>query len=129
MICIDSDCIIDFTRGKREAENIIGKYKNESVTTEINVFEVFLGLYNKKILNQEEENGIKMFFNSIEIIDRNGWGIKASDIFLNLMRNGKIIDQNDCLIAGIMLANGCNKIITRNADHFSRIKDIEVIPY
>ena len=40
MICLDSDCIIDFLRGKEEAIRIVERHKEELVSTEINIFEV-----------------------------------------------------------------------------------------
>ena len=39
MICLDSDCIIDFLKGKKEAVDLVRKYKEEVITTEINRFE------------------------------------------------------------------------------------------
>jgi len=39
------------------------------------------------------------------------------------------LDDNDILIAGIMLANGITKIITKNVNHFERIKEIKIIEY
>jgi len=38
---LDSDCVIDYLKGKKEAIEVVGKYKDEIVTTEITVFEVF----------------------------------------------------------------------------------------
>ena len=129
MIGIDSDCIIDFLRGKKEAINIIEKYKDELVTTELNIFEVFIGLYRKKELREKEEEITKNFFESLDILDCTGFGLKGADIFSELINEGKEIEQNDCLIASILLVNGCDKIITKNVKHFSRIKNIKVINY
>ena len=44
MICVDTSCIIDFLKNEKEAVNIIDKHKDELVTTDINVFEVFMGI-------------------------------------------------------------------------------------
>ncbi|MEK6856911.1 MAG: type II toxin-antitoxin system VapC family toxin [Nanoarchaeota archaeon] len=128
MICIDTDCIIDFLKEKKEAVNLVNKFKDEIVTTEINVFEVFIGLYtNDRYL--EEEKATTRFFDSIEILEMKGWGKKTAEILANLIRRGNIIEENDCFIASIMLVNGCNRIITRNKKHFSRINGIEPIGY
>ena len=53
----------------------------------------------------------------------------AAEIYDNLESQGQRIDDNDILIAGIMLSNGIKKIITKNVNHFERIKDIEIIQY
>ena len=128
MICIDTDCIIDFLKEKKEAVNLVNKFKDEIVTTEINVFEVFIGLYtNDRYL--EEEKATMRFFDSINVLEMKGWGKKTAEILANLIRRGNIIEENDCFIASIMLINGCNRIITRNKKHFSRINGIEPIGY
>ena len=54
MICLDSDFIIDYLRGKKEAVDIIEKFGEEAVTTEINIFEVFYGIYLRKDFKEEE---------------------------------------------------------------------------
>jgi len=53
----------------------------------------------------------------------------AAKIYDNLESQGQRIDDNDILITGIMLSNGIKKIITKNVNHFERIKDIEIIQY
>jgi tRNA(fMet)-specific endonuclease VapC len=127
MICIDSSCVIDFLRGDKNARDVIFKYKEDIVTTEITIFEVFLGVYlsNKK----NEENILESFFDSLDVLNIGGWGDRAAKIFANLSEKGSIIEQNDCLIVATMLVNGCNKILTKNVKHFSRIEGIEVISY
>lgn len=129
MICIDSDCIIDFLKGEKKAVDIIKQYKEEIATTEINIFEVILGIYINKKENTKEEESAKSFFDSVYIMNIDGWGTKAAKIFADLATKGKVIEQNDCLIASIMILNSCSKIITNNIKHFSRIKGIEVISY
>lgn len=53
-------------------------------------------------------------FSSIDVLNADGWGINWAKVFSDLIKKGKTIEQNDCLIASIMITNGCNKIITRN---------------
>ncbi len=52
---------------------------------------------------------------------------KAAQIYDMLEAKGERIDDNDCLIAGIMVTNGIKRILTRNTGHFNRIEDVEVI--
>ena len=126
MIGIDSDCIIDFLRGKKEAINIVEKYKTELVTTEINVFEVFNGVFRNR---ENELQATRDFFESLDVLDSIGFGEEVFFVFCELIKNGNEIDQNDCLIASILLLNGCDKIITRNVKDFSRIKNLKIINY
>ena len=126
MICLDSDFIIDFLKGKTEAVSAFKDIYEDAATTEINSFEIFFGIYRKE-KSENEENPAKSFFQSIEVFGAGNWGMKAAKIQSDLMNQGKTIEQNDCMIASIMLNNGCNKIITKNRKHFSRIEGIEVI--
>jgi len=130
MICIDSSCIIDFLNGVENAKNIINKYLAEIATTEINVFEIFLGIYQQKKVNTQEETVAEAFFNEIVVLS---YGIEcgrnSARLLANLKKNGREIEQNDCHIASIMAINGCNKIITNNKKHFERINGIHIISY
>ena len=128
MICIDSDCIIDFLKGKKEVIDMIKNYDGELVTTEINKFEVLFGIYLKDKLNEAEENVVLSFFESIDILSfGKSYGKTAAKILTSLRKRGVTIDQNDCFTASIMIKNGCRDIITRNKKHFSSIKGINVI--
>ena len=130
MICLDSSCIIDFLNGNENARNIVFKHINEAVTTEINAFEIFLGIYQQKDINPQEEATAESFFNQIVVLSYGkDCGRNSAKLLSNLKKDGKLIEQNDCHIASIMLFNGCKKIITKNKKHFSRIKGIEVVDY
>jgi len=128
MICLDSTCIIDYLKGNKKAIGIFEKYKNELTTTEINVFEIFHGIYLKQKFDEEEI--AKEFFNSIEVMPFDKTcGKIAAKIFTDLDKIGQYIEQNDCFIAAIMKKNRCEEVLTRNEKHFSRIKDIKVVSY
>ena len=130
MICADSDFIIDFLMGKKEAIRAMRMYEDTLVTTEVNVFEIFFGIYNKKTISKKEEISASDFFNNIEVLSlEKGSGKLAARILVALIKSGKVIEQNDCLMVSIMLKNGCNTIITRNVKHFKRIKGIKVEKY
>lgn len=126
MICLDSDCIIDFLKGKKEAINVINKYNEEIITTEINIFEVLFGIYLKKEVSEKQEHITKEFLNSIIKFpfDKKCGEISAK-LLASLIKKGETINQNDCFIASIMIKNNCNKIITNNVKHFSKIKEIK----
>lgn len=130
MICIDSDCIIDFLKGEEKAIKILKEHRGELLTTEINAFEILFGIYNKKEVDEIEENIALNFLDSVITLPFDlSCGQISAKILASLIKQGKIIDQNDCFIASIMIKNGCNEIITRNEKHFSRIKNLQVISY
>jgi tRNA(fMet)-specific endonuclease VapC len=130
MIFIDSDCIIDFLRGKESAIKIIEKYEDEIATSQINVFEIFFGIFNKKTAGESEALSADSFFSSMTVFSFDKTcGITSAKILSGLMKAGKTIDQNDCFIASIMIKNSINSIISNNKSHFSKIKGIKVISY
>ena len=131
MIALDSDFIIDLFRKKENAVRKYEKIKDQRlVATQINFFEVLSGTYSKKVLAQNEENNTLNFFDNLTIFSLNRESIlRAAKISGNLILDGFTIQPGDCLIAGILQAEGCNKIITRNESHFSRIKGLRVIGY
>ncbi len=45
------------------------------------------------------------------------------------MRQGAILEDCDCLTAGISLSKGVKTIVTRNEKHFKRMKGISVETY
>ena len=130
MIGLDSDVLIDFLHEDVDAIAVLKKYRGELATTEINIFEIFDGIYAQKQINKEEEVIAGLFFQSIQILPSSlGCGQIAAQMLSHLKRQGRTIEQTDCFIAAIMQINGCNKIITRNVKHFSAIKGVEIISY
>ena len=111
-----------------EAISVMERYADELVTTEINVFEIMYGVYLKDF-NKEKELS-KEFFKNLNILSfDDSCGEISAQILSSLVKKGLMIDQNDCFIASIMIKNGCDRIITRNKKHFSKIKGISVISY
>ncbi|MFH1425708.1 MAG: type II toxin-antitoxin system VapC family toxin [archaeon] len=130
MICLDSDCIIDFLKGKKEAIEAIKRYNNQLFTTEINLFEIFFGIYNQKEISEKEKLTAEEFFDAISTFSfSRGCGEISARILSSLEKKGLRIDQNDAFTASIILRNGFDKILTRNKKHFSRIKNLKVITY
>ncbi|MBD3227694.1 MAG: hypothetical protein GF329_05855 [Candidatus Lokiarchaeota archaeon] len=54
---------------------------------------------------------------------------KSAKIEDELRKKGKLIGGADILIAGTMLANKIDSIVSRNIDHFKQISEINVIEY
>ena len=100
MIFIDSDCIVDFLKGKKEAiEAMLANNKNLA-TTEINVFEVLFGIHLKKEIPQKELEAARRFFDSVNIIPFDeGCRRIAAEISSKLSKKGEEINQNDCFVA------------------------------
>lgn len=127
----DTTLLIDFLRGKKEAIDIIAKANPLMLsTTEINVFELITGLHmsGKNIQPQLEKIMAMISRISVLPLDRKA-SLKSGEIAGKLAKAGKKLDETDCLIAGIALANGIKNIITENKAHFERISELNVITY
>ena len=135
MIILDTSACIDYLNGDREIKKSISKQEDLIHITSITVYEINIGLERtkRKISNKRYSELYKIWSEFISSMEIFPLGYKeaeiAAEIYDNLESQGQRIDDNDILIAGIMLANGIKKIITKNANHFERIKEIEVIQY
>ncbi|MBW2974791.1 PIN domain-containing protein [Candidatus Woesearchaeota archaeon] len=133
MRCLDTTFLIDLLKGRREAVKKSMELDNdlEVFTTEINIFEVLYGIFRDKAINSEKElENAKKLFDRLRILPLRGEAtVRSAGIAGELTRKGLTIDPHDCISAGISLANGVTVIVTRNKDHFSRIKGLGVETY
>lgn len=123
MIGLDTTFLIDLLRKERGAVNLSQQLDNENVlyTTEINVFEVVLGIFSNKQINQKKDliKARELFaVLSILPLDHKA-ALEAGRIAGTLIAAGKQIDDNDCIAAAIAKTNGIQTIVTRNEKHFA----------
>ena len=70
------------------------------------------------------------FLDNIEILSLDfKSSLKAAEVASDLIKQGNRIEDNDNLIAGTILTNNCDTILTRNKEHFERINGIKVESY
>jgi len=135
MIILDTSACIDYLNGNEEIKKSISKQEELIHITCITVYEINIGLVRtkRKISNKRYNELYKIWTEFISSMEIFPLGYKeaeaAAEIYDNLESQSQKIDDNDILIAGIMLSNGIKKIITKNVNHFERIKEIEIIQY
>ena len=133
MILLDTSFIIDLLREKNNAVLKAKELENKDslATTSINVYELLLGVYSMKNINREEKlHEAEILLDKLEILSLGKTSAKRSaKIGGELTLKGQIIGDTDNLIAGIALANNINTIVTRDKEHFRRIKDMKVETY
>ncbi len=130
MIGLDSTAIIDLFKGDKSIGNLVSSLDDQIAVTQVNYLEVMLGLDFDNPKHKIEEIYYDKLFNDFINLDLDILASKkAAELANNLKKKGKSIDPFDCAIAGILIQNGVKKIITRNAKHFSRIKELKVISY
>lgn len=130
MIGIDTDAIIDFYRKDQELIKLMSSIEDDLSTTIINYQEIMFGidLSNKKHI--EEKDYFDSFFNGVFFfsLDKRSC-VKANEILQYLKKKGVVLGKFDCMIAGILLSNGVDTIITKNKKHFENIPGLKVLSY
>jgi predicted nucleic acid-binding protein len=130
MKILDSTVIIDFLRGQSRAIEIVEKNKDDIATTTISQFEVLFGIFKQQKLSQQELLSGRRFFDMIDSLPLDKLSASlAAEIAGALLKQGKTIGHNDCLIAAIALRNRVDAIITENRKDFQKIKGIQVETY
>lgn len=130
MIGLDTSAVIDVFKGEEKIKQFFDNNKEPLAITIMSYLELFFGLDPENPKHKEEGKYYNEFFNGIYNIDLTKDACEeASKIFWNLKREGKSIEQFDCVIAAILVTNGINKILTRNSKHFDNIKELRVIGY
>lgn len=131
MKALDSTFIIDFLRDEKKAVEKEKELKNEVlVTTSVNYFEIFLGILLMKHNKEKKQQIFENFMERLEIFPLSlDESKKSAEIAAQLIKNGKMIDELDYLIGGILLARGCSAIVTNNEKHFKHVEGIKVEMY
>ncbi len=128
-LLIDTSIFIDCLRRKVVNSSI---YFLESLITDnvgftsaITVAELSVGAHlsrRKDALDKTLE-----LISIVEVVDINtDVAVEGGKIYSRLVKEGETIELNDCLISATAISQGINKIVTRNINHFERIKEIEV---
>ncbi len=126
MKVLDSDFLIAILRGREEDKEITEKLETETIViTSINVFEIYFGIFKSK---QVEEN-TKLVSSLVSVYDVIPFNTDAAKIagrlYADLQKQGEDIGIRDVMIAAICLINNA-VLITRNVQHYSRIKGLKV---
>ncbi|MBI2136694.1 type II toxin-antitoxin system VapC family toxin [Candidatus Woesearchaeota archaeon] len=128
MKVLDTTFLIDLMRGKEETKDII-QGNEPLLTTQINMYEVIVGMFMKGISSSQYLQ-INELFENIRLLSLDDKSIiRSAEICSELLKKGQAIEDADCLTAGIALSNGVVTIVTKNAEHFKRIKGIKVESY
>ena len=129
MIVLDTSFLIDYLRGV-EATYDLTDEENEVAITTITYHEIMVGLKRKR--SKKEEKFFRRLFSEVKILPFDTKAAEeSSSIAARLMAIGKEINALDILIAGIAIANGADRIITRDTDfkEVAKISDIDVVLY
>ncbi|OGP59256.1 MAG: hypothetical protein A2162_09890 [Deltaproteobacteria bacterium RBG_13_52_11b] len=123
LIVIDTDVVIDFFGNVVPAAEVLSELirRGQAALTSVSVFELYAGIEGRKRLRQ-----IETFIQHLGVIPLDGIEAAAAGrIYTQLKLRGELIGTHDILIAGICIVNNL-PLYTRNIDHFSKIKGLEM---
>jgi len=120
MFLIDTDVLIDFLRGLKEARDFLFRLRKEGklLISVINVAEIYSG---KEIKNFAKRKIIDQFLSEFEIVslDEN-LAKRAGEIKLDYQ-----LPFADAIVAATAI-NTQSILVTRNIKHFSKIKNLKL---
>ena len=119
-ICLDTDVTIAILNNDDGAFKLIER---------IEEFDVFISTITLFELLQRETNLdiIEVFRDRVKILNFDELSSrKASSIYKDLKKKGKIVDFRDVFIAAICLVNNC-KLATFNEKHFENIEGLKLV--
>ena len=129
MKSLDTTFLIDLLRGEAGAVERAGELDEEggASTTAVNVFELSYGVYRgvKDVERRLEE--VKRVVSNLQVFPlEQRAAMKSAEIAGTLDREGGGIDPFDALIAGIVIVEGAECIVTKNVTHFERVPGLKV---
>lgn len=130
MVCLDSTFLIDLFRGDKQAIKKMAELErtSESIVVAVpTVVEFATGA--SLATSKRERDGLTRFLSTASVLSLDQKSaLIAGEINATLIRGGEQIGAFDVLIGAIALANK-ERILTRNARHFTRIEGLEVEEY
>ncbi len=130
MKCLDTDFLVAVLRGREDARRKMSELDGQGrhSTTSVNAFELFFGAYKsaQRGANLEKTQVL------LERLDVLSFGLESSkqaaEILADLAAQGDSIDFRDAMIAGVAKTRGL-PLVTRNRQHFARVRDLKVEPW
>ncbi|MHC1631803.1 MAG: type II toxin-antitoxin system VapC family toxin [Methanotrichaceae archaeon] len=127
MIVLETSTLIDLFRGVDRTRVFISE---DPATTVITYHEIFTGVKHKGA--KKEEKFFRRFFSEIEVLDLDLMAAeKSSEIMTKLLKLGIPVNSMDVLIARIAVANGTERLVSRDQDfiNIAKVSELEVLVY
>lgn len=112
MICLDTGILIEILKGNPEIKLKLQEYTDEEELAATSISEYELLKYNDEI----KRSAATLLLDNLKIYDFDrAAAVKSSEIFNKLRQNGRLINEADILIAGIVLSKK-GILITKDKD-------------
>ena len=129
--CLDTSALIDAMRNQPEARRAVEEAAETGVvTTEVNVYELFVGAHRAGRMVASEVERIRRGLDEIEVLNLvRPASIRAAALTSALRSRGGAVGVLDVLVAAIALVHGVTRILTRDVADFRRIPGLHVETY
>lgn len=128
---LETTFLIDLLRNNKDAKDKLNDLINSGTSIKItspSLFEIYSGIERKNYNKNEKDKVRQILSDQIILTLDEESAIISGEIDGQLISQGKTIDTEDCMIAGIAIKNN-EKILTRNIKHFTRIKNLDFETY
>ncbi|MEW5766531.1 MAG: type II toxin-antitoxin system VapC family toxin [bacterium] len=127
-VLVDTDILSLFFRNQDNVVSNFKKYLNRYEKINLSIityYEILSGLKHRDALKQLDSFLEFTKHNTILSLTKESVMI-SSDLYSNLRKAGRPIDDIDIIIAGIALSNNL-VLVTNNEEHFRNIKGLEIL--
>ena len=128
---LDTSFIIDVMKKEPNAIeklNSLVKKGEPLMIASPTIFELFSGLVRSQRQLEEKNKVMNVINGQLVLPLDNKSAERSGEIDGTLVKEGKMIDPIDSMIAGIAIIKN-DKVLTRNVKDFSRIKDLKIETY
>ena len=140
VLFVDTDVLIGILHESIDSVDLASLFSqyDQIATTSANVYELYFGYYQleyskKKVAKEKLEREKRALNNLVQnLIVYNmtsQTAIKITEIYHQLVSQGKQIENFDCMIASIIITSSNNDLLTGNINHFKRIKGLNLITF
>ena len=125
MYCLDTSAIIKIFDGKEEIKKFLEKIQFSEISiTPITLCELYKGAVHSKVTSRRLEF-IERMMQQVTLLDFNEFSCKLfGEDYLNLKNNGKLISDNDLMLAAICKSH--NKTLITSDNDFDRVQGLIV---
>lgn len=123
---VDTDIVISYLKGIKEAVTILQKHQGELAVSVITLGELLEGIHGQPKEN-ERLKWLENFLTGVNLLEVDRMVVEQfAQIRSNLRKSGLLIDNFDILIAATALAENL-VLITGNIKDFERIEKLQVL--
>lgn len=127
-ICVDSNHLIDYLRGRAYTKDLIEKIKDKDLEAYISaatVFELYVGAFLSDNPKRKFED-IESLLSWFQVVDINREiMLLTAKIHVNLRKRGLSLEIQDIIIAATSISMNM-ALLTNNKKHFANIQEIRL---